>query len=119
ARESHPVPIHADGARGRDYVFIDDVVDALAPVGLSRDADGRTYNVGSGGGTRLVDMACAIQRGAGGGRLEFVAWPPLAERIETGDFVADVSRLSADTGWRPHVGIEDGLRRTVSAHRRE
>jgi len=119
ALENQPIPIYGDGAQIRDYVFIDDVVDALVTVGLSRVADGRTYNVGSGVGTRLVDMARAIQRVVGGGRLEFVAWPPLAERIETGDFVADVSRLSADTGWRPHVGIEDGLRRTVSAHRRE
>jgi nucleoside-diphosphate-sugar epimerase len=99
-------------------VFIDDVVDALLTVGFSRVADGGTYNVGSGVGIRLVDMARAIQHTVGGGRLEFVAWPPLAARIETGDFVADVSRLSADTGWRPQVDIEDGLRRTVSAHKR-
>jgi nucleoside-diphosphate-sugar epimerase len=119
ALENQPIPIYGDGAQVRDYVFIDDVVDALATVGWSPIADGRTYNVGSGVGTRLIDMAHAIQRVVGGGRVEFVAWPPLAERIETGDFVADVSQSSADTGWRPRVGIEDGLRRTVGAHKRE
>jgi len=112
------MPIYGDGSQVRDYVFIDDVVEALVTVGVAAVADGQTYNVGSGVGTRLVDMARAIQQVVGGGRLEFVPWPPLAERIETGDFVADVSRLSADTGWRPQVAIEDGLRRTVSAHRR-
>ena len=40
---------------------------------------------------------------AGGGRIEHVAWPPLAEQIETGDFVADISRIQRELGWEPRV----------------
>jgi len=59
-------------------------------------------------------MAKAIIAAAGGGRLEFVPWPALAEQIETGDFVADISRIRADLHWRPEVS----LGRWSAAHRR-
>jgi nucleoside-diphosphate-sugar epimerase len=110
------IPIYGDGLQVRDYVFIDDVVEALFEVGATASTDGRVYNVGSGVGTPFVEMARRIQEAVGGGRLEFVPWPPIAERIETGDFVADVSRLTADTRWRPLVGIDEGLRRSIAAY---
>jgi nucleoside-diphosphate-sugar epimerase len=47
-----------------------------------------------------------------------VPWPPLAGRIETGDFVADIRRLMTETGWRPSVDLQQGLQRTVDACRR-
>lgn len=110
------LPIYGTGGQRRDYIFIDDTVEALCALAVGAATDG-AYNVGTGIGTPLVEMARAITRMAGGGRIEFVAWPPLAERIETGDFVADVSRLRHDTGWAPSVELEDGLRRTIAHYR--
>jgi nucleoside-diphosphate-sugar epimerase len=66
---------------------------------------------------RLVDMARLIVEIAGKGRLAFVPWDALAERIETGDFVADVSRIARELDWRPQVALEDGIARTVAAER--
>jgi nucleoside-diphosphate-sugar epimerase len=117
ALEDKPLVIYGDGAQQRDYIYVDDAVDALMLMGSTEGAEGRVYNVGSGVGTRLVDMAHRITREAGGGRLEFVNWPPLAERIETGDFIADISRIGSDLGWRPRVSVADGLRRTIAFYR--
>ena len=36
-----------------------------------------------------------------GGRIEHVAWPPLAQQVETGDFIADIGRIQHELGWRP------------------
>ena len=55
---------------------------------------------------------------AGGGRVEHVAWPALAEQVETGDFVADISRIERELGWRPAIALRDGLERTVAFYRR-
>lgn len=115
AMEGRPIQIFGDGRQLRDYIFIEDAVSALMAVGLPGPTDGAVYNLGSGVGTPLVDMARAIQRVVGAGTLEFVPWPALEQRIETGDFVADISRLRRDTGWRPLVGIEQGLKRTAAA----
>jgi UDP-glucose 4-epimerase len=109
--------VYGDGRQLRDYIHVDDVVAALLALASSPAADGRAYNVGSGTGTRLVDAAALIIELAGGGRLEHVPWPPLAERIETGDFVADISRIRKDVGWTPAIPLRDGLARTVAHYR--
>jgi UDP-glucose 4-epimerase len=114
-----PLTIYGDGAQLRDYVHVDDVANALIALAESAAADGRAYNVGSGTGTRLVDLATMVVGIAGGGRVEHVPWPPMAEQVETGDFVADVSRLERELGWRPAVALHDGLERTVAFYRSE
>jgi UDP-glucose 4-epimerase len=116
ALSDEPLPIYGDGRQRRDYIYIDDASDALLALAASDEAEG-VYNVGTGVGTPIVEMADAITAFAGGGRIEHVAWPPLAEQIETGDFVADVSRIRHDVGWHAAVSLHDGLRRTVSHYR--
>ena len=117
ALEDRPLPIFGDGRQLRDYIYIDDAVEALLAAGATRETDGRAYNVGSGTGTPLVEMARRIIELAGRGTLAFQPWPAMAEQIETGDFVADISRLRADTGWQPVTPLTDGLQRTIDVCR--
>ena len=117
ALEGGRIAVYGDGRQRRDYIYVDDAVTALLKLAESRDSAGRTYNVGSGVGTPLVEMARAITAIAGGGSLEMIAWPPLAERIETGDFVADIGRIRREIGWEPCVPLDEGLRRTVAFYR--
>ncbi len=120
ALSNDALPIYGDGRQRRDYIYIDDVVDALltlADPDRKSTAKHDIYNVGTGVGTAIVDMAKAIAAAAGGGRVERVEWPPLAAQIETGDFVANISRIKADFGWTPAVPIDEGLRRTVEFYR--
>jgi UDP-glucose 4-epimerase len=117
ALADEPLTIYGDGEQQRDYVHVDDVVDALLLLGESDASDGRVYNVGSGIGTRMVDVARMIVDIAGGGGVQHVAWPPLAEQIETGDFVADVTRIREELGWCPRISLREGLERTVAFYR--
>lgn len=107
--------IYGEGTQLRDYVHVSDVAAALMVMGESPAADGRTYNVGSGNGTPLVAAARAIVEIAGGGRIEHVPWPALAEQVETGDFVADLSRIRAELGWLPSMALRQGLEQAVAA----
>jgi UDP-glucose 4-epimerase len=109
--------VYGDGVQQRDYIYIDDVVSALIALARSSHSDGRIYNVGTGVGTRLVDMAETIVRIVGAGRIVAADWPELVREIETGDFVADISRIGGEIGWRPMVALEDGLERTVASSR--
>ena len=108
------LPIYGDGLQLRDYVYIGDVVEALLLVGVDERSDGRVYNVGSGVGTSMIEMARLVVDIAGTGRVEHQPWPPLVQEIDTGDFVADVTRIEREVGWRPATTLADGLRRTVS-----
>jgi UDP-glucose 4-epimerase len=106
--------LYGDGAQRRDYIHVDDVVAALVRLSDAASSDGRAFNVGSGVGTRMIDMAEAIVDLAGAGRIEHVPWPSLAGQIETGDFTADVSRIRDELGWSPALPLRDGLRQTIA-----
>lgn len=112
-----PLRIYGDGRQLRDYVHVDDVAAALLRLGEAATPECRAYNVGSGLGTPLVEAARLVLEAAGGGRIEHVEWPPLDARIETGDFIADISRIRAELGWTPAVGLRDGIERTVAHYR--
>ena len=117
ATAGEPLTIYGDGTQLRDYVHIDDVVTALMALAESPQADGRAFNVGSGVGSRLVDVARRIVELAGRGRMQHVEWPRLAEQIETGDFVADISRIKHEVGWAPAIKLAEGLAQTVDFYR--
>jgi UDP-glucose 4-epimerase len=117
ALNDEPLVVFGDGRQRRDYIYVDDTVEALLAVGASPATDGRTYNVGGGVGLAFVDMAQAIVEAVGRGRVVFQPWPSLDERIETGDFVADISLIGRDVGWRPTTTFPDGLMRTIDACR--
>jgi UDP-glucose 4-epimerase len=112
-----PLTIYGDGAQQRDYVHIDDVIDALLVMAASPASDGRAYNVASGTGISLIDLAKQIIAIAGAGRIEHVEWPELARQIETGDFIADISRIRDELGWQPRIALGAGLEKTVSYYR--
>lgn len=109
--------IYGDGRQRRDYLFIDDAVGALLRIGADEATNGRTYNVGSGVGTPMLDMARAIIEVTGTGRIEFEPWPPLAMQIETGDFVASIARIRRELGWAPSTTLSQGLQRTVAYYK--
>jgi UDP-glucose 4-epimerase len=111
------LPIYGDGTQRRDYIHVDDLVSALVGLAGSPSSDGRAFNVGSGVGTRMIDMVHVIIDLAGGGRVDHVAWPALAARIETGDFVADISRMRTDLGWTPAIALREGLQKTIDHYR--
>lgn len=109
--------IYGDGRQLRDYVHVDDVVDALLIMARADAANGRAFNVASGVGTSLIDVSNQIIRIAGGGHVQHVAWPALAEQIETGDFVADISRAKRELGWQPARALGPGLEETIAHYR--
>jgi len=117
AMRHQALTVYGDGRQRRDYIYIDDAVEALLCLGERAAADVPIYNVGTGVGTAFIDMAQSIIAIAGSGRVERVEWPLLAEQIETGDFVADISRIKKAVSWAPAVSLRDGLERTVSFYR--
>ncbi len=117
AYEGRPITIFGDGMQLRDYVHVADVVEAFLAVGVAEVPGGQVFNCGSGKGVPFRDMVQAVVAAVGRGRIEHVPWPADYERIETGDVALDVDKLSRATGWRPCVGLEDGVTRMFSYYR--
>ena len=109
ALHDHTLTVYGDGKQLRDYIHVDDAVDAMLTAGLAPEADGKIFNVGSGRGVSFVEVAEHIVRAAGRGRIEHVAWPADAAVVETGDFVADTSLIEKRLGWKARIPLESGI----------
>lgn len=110
ARLGETITVYGEGKQLRDYVFVEDAVEALAL--LAARADNVVANVGSGKGIAFLSAVQTIVRIAGRGEIVFAPWPPAAERVETGDFVADITHIRS-LGWEPRTAFEDGVTATI------
>jgi UDP-glucose 4-epimerase len=117
AIEGREIQIYGDGRQMRDFVFVDDAVDAFLRAGASEASNGQVFNVGGFEPISHRDLVHLLIATAGSGSYRFVEWPPDKKAIDIGDFYADW-RLIADTlGWRPHTTLADGMHETIAFYR--
>ena len=109
------VTVYGRGEQLRDYIYIDDAVEALLCAAVDPNAAGHVYNVGSGTGTALMDFVRSVVQAAGTGGFRLVEWPQEFLQVETGDYAADITRIVAELGWRPRVSLASGIAATVAA----
>lgn len=119
AMKGETLKVFGKGNQGRDYIYIDDLVEIFLRVALLPKLDGQIYNAGSGNMTAFNTMVEDIIQSAGSGSIEYVPWPENYASFETGDFVANVNKLVRDTGYRPRTSLIDGLKLTVQFYRNE
>lgn len=103
--------IFGDGSATRDFVFVDDAVDAFVRAGSAPEWVQGTYNVGTGLQIAVNDVHRVISSLVNGSS------PPHYVSARTGELPAialDAARAEADLGWRPTVTLAEGLRRTTS-----
>ena len=116
-----PLTVYGSGEYLRDYVFVEDVVDAfLEAADHAANINGRHFIVGSGRGVSIrgaFELISARVELLTGRRVAVVTMaPPTAlSDIQKRNFVADPSRFSAATGWRPSWSLSDGIDRTIEA----
>lgn len=109
---NEPITIHGDGEQTRDFVFIDDVVDAWVRVLDDPGTHGAVLNVGSGRETSVNELADAVLAALGESRA---TWEIGRQDVQLGDqrrAAADTTALRA-LGWSPTVELVDGIARTA------
>ena len=108
-----PTRIYGDGSNTRDYVFVDDVVDAF--VAASGTAGGgQRFNIGTGVETTDRRLHSVVAAAAG------APDDPRIEAARLGDLkrsCLDPRRAELVLGWRPKVDLEAGVARTVEYFR--
>lgn len=93
----------------RDYVFIEDVTDALIRM-MEYSGSERIFNIASGHGTHLCEVVKIIETVAGkefhNVKMEDMRSCDVAENI------LDISRAERELGWIPHISLQQGIQRT-------
>lgn len=106
--EQKTLAIYEDGRIARDFVFVDDVVDALVRAGQRDLAHGTTLDIGLGQAATILDVATLL--------IKYLDCP--ADRYEitgqfrTGDIrhaCANIDAARAALDWSPKVDVEKGL----------
>ncbi len=104
-------PIHVRGSkdRFRDFIFVDDVVDAFYRS-LSPEASGKLYNVSTGKKTHVSMLLESIVESFGHSPTQYpITFGEGTPRDQFGLY-GDNSRLKRDLGWEPKIGLKEGLK---------
>jgi dTDP-L-rhamnose 4-epimerase len=114
ARDGRSIPLYEDGDITRDFVYIDDVADALLaaiaapPTGSGSGARRRTVDVGTGERTTIRDLASAVAA------YHSAPEPHVTGQFRDGDVrhaACDVTQTVANLDWSPQVSLTEGVDR--------
>jgi UDP-glucose 4-epimerase len=108
--------IYGTGDQGRDFTYIDNIISAnlLACAAPAEKVAGKVFNTACGGRYTLKQIYQLLAK------LTGFEQPPLYAKSRTGDILhsqADISSAAEAFGYRPLVGVEEGLQRTVEWYR--
>ncbi len=112
------IKVFGDGKIKRDFLFVDDCVEALLMSALSEDARGEILNVGMDRPTDFLNLVKILIKISKRGRWEFAPFSPERKVQEPGDFYSDVSKIRRVVGWKPKTKLSDGLTKTLDYYRK-
>jgi len=96
----------------RDFLYVDDTVEALVRLAEAEAAAGEVVNLGSGQGIAAGELADIVSSILGVPWTDARKPAPVSSKL-----IANTTKLRALTGWSPRVSLEDGLRRTIEYYR--
>ena len=114
--EGKPLTVYGDGLQTRDYVYVGDVANAVflgatLSIPAAEKIDARAFNVGTGVGTSVVELARLLQEGAGASAEIVFAPKRPGEQQES---FLDASKARSVLGWEPKVSLAEGLTKTFA-----
>jgi dTDP-L-rhamnose 4-epimerase len=107
AREKQPLEVYEDGRIMRDFVYIDDVIDALFSAIEGPAAQSRCVDIGSGVPTTIHELAQQLAA------ICDAPEPVVVGKFRDGDVRAarcDIEAATTELGWRPKWTLEKGAR---------
>jgi UDP-glucose 4-epimerase len=117
ALEGKPLTVFGEGQQKRDYIFVEDVAEGIMSVALAPGTAGQVYNLGTGVGTPFIDMVHLVAQTIPGTEIQYLPWPQDRYFVETGDFIADISKITAATDWAPRISLQEGIEKTIAFYR--
>lgn len=103
--------LFGDGSQSRDFVFIEDVTQALLLVANKEEALGRQFNVGTGNAISLIELIKVIDEAL---ELSLTVKHETERDGDIKDSVADISRLKS-LGFKPNFSIHEGMQKYLES----
>ena len=110
ALNREPMDIWGNGSVVRDYIYVDDVIDAMEAIILDQ-SDHRIFNIGTGQGRILREVITTVQRLMG---VSIDTRMAEQRALDVPKSVLSIERAKAVLGWAPKTDFEDGVRNTIA-----
>lgn len=112
-----PVLLYGGGTFCRDWLAVDDAVEALLAAGSRPEVGGRAINIGHSEPRSLLDFATLARDILGRGEIRNAPIPEGQRLIDIGDYWTDPRCAAERLGWRASTSLRDGLSRAFDFYR--
>jgi UDP-glucose 4-epimerase len=118
AIDGESIPVYGDGALKRDFLYIDDAIDAMLLCAQTEKCYGEIINVGRDTPETFKELAEVLVATAKSGSWKFTPFSRERKAQEPGDFVSDITKIKKLTGWKPKTPLAVGLKKTIVFYRK-
>lgn len=130
AIDDEVLELWGEGEPLRDFIYVDDVVEALIKLMVSEKTDGQVYNLGAyrkkngmyehlcDSIKTIKDAAKIVIETAGSGSCKIIPYPEDRKSLEPGHFYADSTKIYEDIGWEPKTNLKEGFKKTIYFYRK-
>ena len=113
AKNPGKLEIIGTGLQSRDLVHVSDVVDALAIVGSNESTNGKTYNLGFGTTTKIINLAKMMLEILDLEKKTFVTTTGVSWQGDISTIWFDISKAKKELNWNPKVSLEDSIKEVI------
>jgi len=106
------------GEQLRDFICVDDCVDAMLLAAVSEKGKGQVFNLGGDCRINLKDLAEMLIDVNGSGEYVIKSFPKDREKIDIGDYYSDYTLICKTLGWEPRVPLKEELSRIIEFYRK-
>jgi UDP-glucose 4-epimerase len=114
AKNPGKLEIIGTGLQSRDLVHVSDLVDALVIVGSNESTNGKTYNLGYGTTTKIIDLAKLMLKILGLEKKTFVTTTGVSWQGDINTIWFDISKAKKELNWNPKVSLEDSIKEVIA-----
>ncbi|MFI5197305.1 MAG: NAD-dependent epimerase/dehydratase family protein [Thermoanaerobaculia bacterium] len=116
AVDGETMRVFGDGTIKRDFLYVDDCVEAILAAAASDAARAEILNVGVDVPTTFRELAETLSS-LTGACWEYAPFSAERKAQEPGDFYSDISKIRRVLGWSPRTPLREGLERTIAFYR--
>jgi UDP-glucose 4-epimerase len=113
SRNPAKLEIIGTGLQSRDFVHVSDVVEALTLAAVSEDAIGKTFNIGFGKTTKIIDLAKIILKILGLSDKTVITTTNVPWQGDINTILFDISKTKKDLKWHPKISLKDNLKELI------
>lgn len=103
------------GEQTRDFVYIDDLVNAYLLAGARKEHSGEVINIGSGKPYKIREVARRIATAMGRDDLLRIGARPY-RKAEIMSYFTNITKAQSYLGWSPSIDIDEGIEKTIACY---